>query len=175
MAFPQVEATNTSSDGGTSHTVSLPASIQAGETLLVFFTSDSAESVGWPAGWNEILEVVSGGLVTLAVAWRKATGGEGATITVTTGTSETSVHASYRISGAIDPTVTAPEVSTGATGTSANPNPDELIVGGGSKEYLWIAVAGSDDGEDEFTGYPTNYPDNRLTRQSSGVPTGCRC
>lgn len=166
MAFPQAEATNTSSDSGTSHTVSLPAGIQAGETLLVFFCCDSSESVGWSAGWNEIFEVANGTQVTLAVAWRKATGGEGASITVTTPGSEQSAHISYRISGAIDPTSTAPEVSTGATGNDVNPNPDSLTAGGGSKEYLWIAVAGSNSGASTFSGYP--YADNQVTSQAIG-------
>ncbi len=176
MPFPQVEATNTSAEAGdeTSHTVSLPAGIQAGETLLVFFASDKASGgVGWPGGWNEIFEVIEGTAVTLAVAWRKATGGEGASITVTTGNANQSAHASYRISGAIDPTVTAPEASTGATHAgSANPDPDSLTAGGGSKEYLWIAVAGYDDGNFTVTVYPTNYDNNQLNSRG-GAGLGC--
>jgi len=173
MAFPQVEATNTSFHNGdvTDHIVSLPVGIQAGETLLVFFGSDGPESVGWPAGWNEIFEEKNAAN-TLAVAWRKATGGEGASITVTTGNAQRSAHASYRISGAIDPTSTAPEVSTGATGVDVNPDPDSLTAGGGSKEYLWIAVEGNNDGNKTVVAYPTNFDSNQLN-QTGGFATGC--
>ena len=170
MPYPQVEATNTSlEDPATNtHTVSLPAGIQAGETLLVFFAVDLNMAVGWPGGWNEILELQDGN-ITLAIAWRKATGGEGGTITVTTSGSRESTHASYRISGATDPTVTPPEVSTGVAGTSNVPNPDSLTASGGSKQYLWIAVAMC-DGFQNFTGYP--YPDNRRTITNSD-DAGC--
>lgn len=162
MAFPQVAATNTSSEDSDvqNHTVSLPASIQAGETLLVFFSCQTNQPIGWPGGWNEIFENQQTD-VTLAIAWRKADGGEGATITVTTNDVEISAHASYRINVAIDPTSTPPEVSTGATGTSENPNPDSLTADGGSKEYLWIAVEGNDE-DKTVTAYPTNYDSNQL-------------
>lgn len=174
-AFPQVEATNTSFEKDAAvqnHTVSLPAGIQAGETLLVFFACDGASGgVGWPGGWNEIFEAARGTDVTLAVAWRKATGGEGASITVTTVNSKRSAHASYRISGAIDPTSTAPEASTGATGDDANPNPDSLTAGGGSDEYLWIVVAGIDNRR-TVTAYPTNYDSNQLYSLSDNA-LGC--
>ena len=172
MAFPQVEATNTSNEAGAvnNHTVSLPAGIQAGETLLVFFGNDgSSAGVGWPAGWNEIFEVLHGtASLTLAIAWRKATGGEGGTITVTTGDARQSAHASYRISGAIDPSVTAPEVSTGADGLNANPDPDSLTASGGSKEYLWIVVEGNDRFQ-TVSAYPTNYDSNQLNSVSAGI------
>ncbi len=162
MAFPQVEATNSSTEAGneTNHTVDLPAGIQAGETLLVFFACDGVPSVGWPGGWNEIFEVQFS-VTTLAVAWRKATGGEGASITVTTTVAEQSAHASYRISGATDPAITPPEVSTGVSSTSANPDPDSLTASGGSKEYLWIVVEGN-DGTRTVSAYPTNYDSNQL-------------
>ncbi|KKL70683.1 hypothetical protein LCGC14_2102440 [marine sediment metagenome] len=176
MAFPQVEATNTSSQDSNvlNHTVSLPAGIQAGETLLVFFANNAdSGGVGWPGGWNEIFETVEpGNQVTLAVAWRKATGGEGGTITVTTGNGRQSAHASYRISGAIDPAVTAPEVSTGATGVGTNPNPDSLTAGGGSDEYLWIAVEGNDTNL-TVSAYPTNYDSNQLSLVSGAGAGNC--
>lgn len=172
MAFPVVEATNHSVEPNDiiSHTVSLPANIQAGETLLVFFVCDGNRAVTFPEGWTEIFETMNN--CTLAIAWCKADGEEGASITVTTSTAKQSAHISYRISGAIDPTVTPPEVSTGATGVSANPNPDSLTAGGGSKEYLWISVAGSDDGRDLYIAYPANYI-NGEGYQSKEDSDGC--
>ena len=173
MAFPQVIATNNSAEttNETSHTVALPAGIQAGETLLVFFSCDWLRTVTFPGGWTEIFEDISS--ATLAISWRKADGGEGASITVTTSGTEQSVHISHRISGAIDPATTPPEVSAGATGNSTNPNPDSLNPGGGAEEYLWIAVASSNDGQEIYTAYPANYTDNRETYQSAEHIAGC--
>jgi len=169
MAFPQVATTNTSSEDSNtqSHSVSLPASISAGDLLLVFFVSDSVESISWPVGWNEIFDDSSGGAYTctLAVAWRKADGNESSTITVTTGSDETSAHISFRITGAIDPTTTPPDVSVNAGGTDDSPNPASLTASDGSQEYLWIAVEGNDD-DDTTTGYPSNYGDNQTTKVS---------
>ena len=138
MAFPQVEATNNSaeSSGTTSHTVSLPAGIQAGETLLVFFSVDGNSPATFPEGWTEIIDLTNASN-TLSVAWRKADGGEGASITVTTPGGRESVHISYRISGATDPTTTPPEASTGDTGDDTNPDPDSLTAGGGSIFRSW--------------------------------------
>lgn len=171
MAFPQVEATNNSVEASAtnSHTVSLPAGIQAGETLLVFFSVDAQNACTFPEGWTEIFDTPNG-TNTLAVGWRKADGGEGASITVTTAGNRESVHISYRISGATDPTVTAPEVSTGATGDDTNPDPDSLTAGGGSKKYLWIAVEGNDD-DDAITDYPTNYTNGETYVSSTGFNT----
>ena len=171
MAYPQVGATNHSieTDDTTSHTVSLPANIQAGETLLVFFATDgdTYDEISFPAGWT-VIERENEPSVTVAVAWRKADGNEGASITVTTGAvSERSAHISYRISGATDPTVTPPEVSGGVSGSDANPNPDSLTPTGGSKGYLWIAVAAC-DGLRTFTGYPTNYSNGETYQAPDG-------
>jgi len=168
MAFPQVEATNHSVEASntTSHTVSLPASISSGETLLVFFSTDGGNTATFPEGWTKFFGKDNGSDNHLAIAWRKADGEEGASITVTTTDSEHSTHISYRISGAIDPTSTAPEVSTGATGDDRNPNPDSLTPGGGSDEYLWIAVVGNDHGSTADT-YPTDYTDGETYKSDS--------
>ncbi len=144
----------------TDHTVTLPASIASGDTVLAFFSCDAIESVGWPGGWNEISEKVSAGNNnTLAIAWRKGTGSEGADMIVTTDTTERSTHVTVRITGAIDPTTQAPEITTvepGTTGTTIDP--PSLTPTGGSQDYLWFAVAGWDaqDGNALVSG-PTNY------------------
>lgn len=169
MAFPVVEATNNSAEGvnTASHTVNLPANIQAGETLFCFFSSDFT-TVTFPVGWTKIYGEAS----YLSVGWRKADGLEGPTMLVTTDASKQSVHITYRISGAPDPTITPPEASVGASQDNSTPNPDSLTVSGGSDEYLWIAVAGSDDGTDLYTSYPVDYG-NGESYQSAESSVGC--
>jgi hypothetical protein len=154
--FPVVQATNTSGESSdvTSHTVSLPANISAGDLLIVFFSCDANETVTWPTGdgWASIFHETNS--MTLDIGYKIADGTEGATITVTTGSAEQSAHISYRITG--NHRYLAPEVSTGATGNSTAPNPDSLTPTGGAKDYLWIAVEGNTDG-DAASAYPTNY------------------
>lgn len=162
MAFPVVEATNTSSESSqeSSHTVNLPAGIQAGETLIVLFGLEGQGAVTFPGGWTKFFDKDTdvAGDRKLSCAWRKASGAEGGTITVTTGTTDRSHHQSYRISGATDPTVRAPEATAGVDGSSDSPDPDSLTPTGGAKDYLWLAIAvtGSDT---SFSAAPTNYTD----------------
>lgn len=170
-AFPTVAASSGGSVEGvdvTDHDVSLPSGIVAGNLLLCFFGADGTESVTWPAGWTEIKELQNTDDATLSVAYRKADGTETSPITVTTGTVEESAHLCYRITGARDPSIQAPEVSTGATAdATANPDPDSLTPTGGAKDYLWFAVAATDAGVN-ITAAPANYG-NLETVDSGGA------
>lgn len=152
-ATPVVEATNTSAELGktTSHSVALPASIAAGDELIVAFAAKGT-TFNLPSGWTELYNSGSA-FPGLFVIRREADGGEGATLTVTTGGSQKSAHASYRISGAV-----ASEISTAATGTSVNPDPPSLTPSGGALDYLWLAID-SNEGGATVSAYPTNYTD----------------
>ena len=174
MAFPVVEATNTSTEDAanvTSHTVNLPTGIVAGETIIVNMSIDGNTTTTFPTadgGWNKITEVNNGSAVTLVVAWREATGSEGSSIEVTTNNSERSAHTSYRISGAADPDTSPPERSNTATGASANPDPGSTTPADGAKDYLWIATQAND--RDRTTdAFPTDYTSNQLTANGSGA------
>ena len=162
MAFPQVAATNTSIEDAadvTSHTVSLPASISSGDLLILIFGHDGSGTVSWPVGYTEIHDALADiDAAGIAIAYRQADGGEGASITVTTSSSQKSAHVTYRITGHIDPATQVPEDSTGATGTSTTPDPDSLTPTGGAKDYLWIAC-GVANAEPTVDGIPTNYTD----------------
>ncbi len=170
MSFPVVAATNHSVGNGTSHTIDLPAGIEAGDLLIVFFANDSDTDLTWPEGWTEFFVNDWQYVLHLSVAYRKADGGEGATITVTSDRSRHSSHISYKITGMIDPDIQAPEASTGVTGTSTNPDPDELTPTGGAKDYLWVAVS-ANDREWLATAYPTNYVDGET--YASGALGAC--
>ena len=158
MAFPVVQATATSEEAVNieSHTVSLPTGIGVDDLLVVIFaTADT--TVTFPAGWTSIFNLRDVGRDKRTVVYyRRADGTEGSSITVTTSTSKQSGHNAYRITGWEDPSTQAPEVSTGATGADANPNPDSLTPTGGAKDYLWIAFSST---EGNTTAIPTSYTD----------------
>ena len=158
MAFPQVAAYNTSvrATSGTSHTVSLPAGISPGDLLLVFFSTDGDNTISNWGGFTQIFSANNGTSAHLSVAYKIALGSD--TLTVTTTSSETSAHVSYRITG--HNTSQMPQASSGAVLTDANPDPDSLSPTGGQKEYLWFAAEGNDD-DDIASAYP--LPDNQHT------------
>lgn len=162
MAFPQVEATENSveSSSTTLHTVDLPSGIQAGEILIVFFSMRYDATITWPDGWIQFFKRVRTGanFDTLAIAWKKATGSEGSSITVTTSSGRSSAHISYRISGAEDPEAQAPEAGSGSDGYSSSCSTGSCTPTGGAKDYLWIAVK-EHNGIATVSAYPENFTD----------------
>jgi hypothetical protein len=156
MAFPQVAGYNTSNATGTSHAVSLPSGIVAGNLLLVFVATDGDISWSDTDGFTQLFSVDYTTINSLSVFYKIAVGSD--TLTLTSNESEGSAHVSYRITG--HDTVQMPEASTGGTGNTTNPDPDSLSPTGGAKDYLWFAAEGNDD-DDATTAYP--LPDNQRT------------
>lgn len=158
MAFPVVEATNTSieSVATTSHVVALPAGIVSGNLLLVHFASANGDSgTGTPTGWTKYQDYDAGATITAVSFYRQADGGEGVTLTVTTTASVQSAHNSYRISGHVNPATQAPQVGALTVGNDTAPDCLALTPTGGAKDYLWIPVTYGRDAE--ITAAPTNY------------------
>ena len=86
--FPTVQATNTTTiDTATlNHSVNLPTGIQAGDLLIVGFTTFYDVSHTFPVGWTELFsDVVASNNTRTSIYYRQADGAEGSTITVTTG------------------------------------------------------------------------------------------
>lgn len=176
MAAPTVAGTNESAvtTAGTSHTVNLPASIAAGDLLIVLFGHAVNVTLNALTGWSELVDdgVANG----IGVLWRRADGTEGATITVVTSGSTKSCHISYRISGANN--TSAPAISTVATGTSAAPDPS-ICNPGTSKDRLWITFfvqAGEEADDDTWcNNAATNYGSLlQITTGTGGLPaTNC--
>jgi hypothetical protein len=135
MAFPSIDNTNTStSAAGTSHTVSLPANISSGDLLLVFFATDGDNTVTDWDGFTELVSESNGTAAFFAIAYKYATGSEGASITVTTSVSEPGSHASYRITGHDSGQI--PEASTVVEASSDVPDPGSLTPQKQNRFYL---------------------------------------
>lgn len=175
MAFPVVAAVNGGNNPGdtANHTVNLPAGINAGDLLLVFFASDGNPTIGFPGGWTCLFqEWAAGGspAVRFGCWYRIADGGEGATINVTTSASERSAHTSYRIVDYFG----VPEAGTPvASGPTPNPDPPSSSPSWGALDTLWLAACGYDSNK-TVTFYPTNYTDGRndLANQVDGCGVG---
>ena len=171
QVFPTVDAVNGGNDlvNQLNHTVNLPAGIIVDDLLLIVFSSDGNEAIGWPGGWVELFEERQAAC-TLAVGYRIADGSEGATIVVTTGNNRMTSHTSYRISGYSG----VPEAGASTNGNNVNPDPPNLAPSWGARNTLWFAVVGYDDGRWVINNYPANYTDGRLDRSNDveGVGTG---
>jgi len=165
MAFPTITATNTT-DGTTATTspvVNLPATVNAGETLLVFFRTDTVGAITFPGGWTELFDLGTNQQTT--AAWKLADGTEGGTtITLTTAGGKFAA-LSWSIAAA-DPSTTPPESSAGASGFDANPDPDTVTPTGGADDYLWLALMGIEGEQAMPPTYPTNYTENQIHANS---------
>lgn len=156
--YPVVAATTSSAKTaatGTTHTVSLPSGIQAGDLLLVFWVdADVASTVATPSGWTELFNMVGTADQRRYAMYRVADGSEGATVTVTTSNAERSAHTAYRI--AAGSYQGEPVAGTVNSNTSTSPDPNSLTSGFGSVPTLWIASSHS-AGTSAATTPPTNY------------------
>jgi hypothetical protein len=157
MAFPSVTVTESSNGANTTTpTITLPASVAAGDLLIAAMAGDGARDASWPAGWNELADDDISTVAHFSMAYRIATGGE-TSVQPTVTPTERSNHIALRITGWHG--TTPPEISTVATGASASPNPTGVTASWGSADNLFIAIYGMDSGT--LTGYPTNYSDNQ--------------
>lgn len=103
MAFPVIQATATGrlTTAGTSHSITLPSGIVAGEMLFVLIAGDSNQpnfTVASGSGWYKWNWSHDGTALTSTVFWKYATGSDA--LTLTSSISTTSAHFSARISGA---------------------------------------------------------------------------
>lgn len=179
MAFPFVLSSNFTdgTSASASPVINLPANIAAGNTLFVVFRVAVAGAIGWPGGWTEMFDASADAADDqMAAAWRRADGSEGSTITLSC-TSGKFAAVAYQIADAADPTVRAPELSTVATGTSANPNATTCTPTGGAKDYLWLSFGGWEGEQTSPPTYPTNYTVAQTEAESGTagvITTNCR-
>jgi hypothetical protein len=174
--FPTVAATNSSNtQSGTSHTVSLPASISSGDLLIVFFSAyngvPTSITATYPAGWTKLYENTSQPSdlhpSNFSAAYKTADGTEGSSISVTTGgVNAETAHISYRITG-WDSNV-PPEAPAAASGGSTTPNPPSLTPSWGAADTLWLATAVSGFTTATVSSIPTNYTNNININSSPG-------
>jgi hypothetical protein len=160
----------------TSHYVNMPATVNAGDLLIVLFTNDGSTTVTTPDGWSLLASNARGTAVRLSVYYRIAAGTEGGTtVNFVTSASEQAAVQVYRITDWHG--TTPPEISTAATGTSTAPNPAFLNPAAWDvADTLWLAVAGQDRGDQSgITAYPSSYEDGISTQSSVPAMTGvCR-
>jgi hypothetical protein len=158
--FPVIASTVTTNGGvaSTTITAALPASIAAGDLLMIFIGANGPAANFSASGWTTLK---NGAISTanLGVLYKLATGSEGASVVVTSTVSAKLESIAARITGWDG--ATAPAMSTLATGTSASPNPANLAPGW-TLNTLWIAAMVDGDIGGVST-WPTSYSLNQTS------------
>lgn len=173
MAFPTVQTTNknvTTTVDTTSHAITMPTGITAGDLLVIIFSVDGSPTCSISSGgWTKIGQASNGSIVTGAVFAKIAAGSD--TATVTTSAAEQSSHVTYRIlTGGGNIWLNG----LASNGSSTNSNPPAHFAGGNpgtTADYLWIATR---SGDSTVTGLaPANYtsPQTQAASGTSGAST----
>ncbi len=118
----------------TGHTVRIPTTVQAGDRLVLFMTTNSLSgTLGSPAGWTQLQG--SNGASTRGRAWTKQATSTDAnalvTVTSTTTIKDTMTVSAYRSTGG-NPTVTASAQTAGTTTTTNHTSPSVAVAQPGS-------------------------------------------
>ena len=122
LAVPVVASVTETAFGTdtTDHYVNIPATVNAGDLLIVLFTNDGSATVTIPSGWTELASDTRWSSVWLSVYYKIAAGTEGGTtVDFVTSAAEEAAAQVYRISNCHG--TTPPEISTAATGTDTTP------------------------------------------------------
>ena len=121
-AFPTVSSATGQPFGAdtTDHNVTMPATVNAGDLLIVLFTNDGGgQTVATPVDWNQLFTTPNGAStagVRHGAYYKIAAGTEGGTtVNFVTSDTEHAVSVTYRITAWHG--TTPPEAGTSATGT----------------------------------------------------------
>jgi len=178
ITFPDVQSiTETQfSSATTAHLVNMPASVSAGDLLMILFANNTAATITNPSGWTQKWNFTpAGNNVTGACFVKVAAGTEGGTtVDVVTSSAKTAAAQVYRIDnwhGSLSDIEVGTLVESGGLGTT--PNPPSLTASWGSKDNLWIAA--TQYGEDDVlvSAYPANYGTGTDTVSGAGSNAGC--
>jgi uncharacterized delta-60 repeat protein len=166
--FPEVAATASSTSGGatSSHSVNLPAGIQNGDLLMIFWAdNNSTATVTTPTGWN-ILYSTTVGAHVFAAWYKTADGTETSPITVTTSANVKSAHTAYRVAAGTYQGISDYTFNTG-NDNQPDPPPVSLVLGPGTEKILWLSAI-------HTQGVPTITPpaeyNNFIQVTTSGAP-----
>ena len=175
MAFPQVASiTETSfSSAATSHAANYPATVNAGELLLIFASFNGAVTVS-ATGYTEMWDAQASSFVTGAAYKKAAAGSEGGgTIDVVTSVAATGAVKIYRITNFVDrPDASDADAAAVGTFNSGTQQASTTVTAGwGTEDNLFITVAATGDDDAAVSTYPTNYGNGVNTLSEGGVDT----
>jgi hypothetical protein len=173
MTFPTVESVTETAfaSNTTAHECTLPATINAGDLLLLIFANDGVTAQTTPSGWTALDKQTTGNQVYGGVYALDAVGDESGTVDVVTAAVEAGAGHIYRITGWGGDIATDIDISTVATGSDTDaPNSTSVTAGGGSADNLFLTIACWGDDDEGVNLYPTNYT-NGVSIACGGAPS----
>ena len=158
MAFPQVAAHigQTFDPAATTHNVTMPSTVNAGDLLIVLLVWSNTNSISNPSGWSNLFQTSFSG--RRGGGWLKVAAGTEGSTNVNFSTSSSSKMAArvYRVTGWFGDAAGV-EATGAATGSGSTPNPASLTPSWGAAETLWLANAHAWTDATSVTSYPSNY------------------
>jgi hypothetical protein len=182
MSFPLIvsSAVTSGSTATTSASVNLPTGILNGDLLMAIIRNAAGGTIAWPNEGTDWIQTFEGtgdaSDDTTGIAFRQADGSEGASITVTFGTSGKFAAVVLLIRNAERLSVSTPSASP-AIGTSVNPDSPLHTPAGGAKDFLWLSVAGYEGEQTSPPTYPSGATHHQVTANSGtadAVTTNCQ-
>ncbi len=149
----------------------MPATVAAGDLLLVLFTNIDDSTVTTPGGWTLLFTESHDGDVRGSAYAKVATGSEGGTtVNFITSTNERAAAQVYRVLASEWYGSIASGISVGSAteADAVDPNPPSLTPSWSSADTLWIAYSGSEGVS--VSSYPSSYSGG-LTTASGGSGT----
>lgn len=168
--FPTIAAPTVTpfDSNATDHNVAMPATIAAGDLLLVLFSNDGSATVTNPnaSKWRELFTSANSTNNRLSGYAAVADGTEdSSTVNFVTSTGERAVAQVYLVPVGYWSGDTADIiVGTSATGSDTAPNPPSATPDA-TRDWLAIACYGADD-DDDASAYPTDYTIQQTYSQS---------
>jgi len=164
-----VNSATTNFAAGSPSNVNLPASIVAGNKLVILLGVAGNQTVTTPAGWTASSPLATSGGTAgadrrLYVFEKTASGSEGATVAISsTGTTGGGMAIAYQINGSSSATLYA----NGGAASTVAPDPPNNNPGS-SAATLWIAAAVKRESVDA-SGAPSGYANLVVSRNGSNI------
>jgi len=170
MAFPQVASVTPSqfSSAATSHSVAFPATVNAGDLLIILAASSNTGTQTPAASGFTLIGGNNNRCYLLAKVAAGTEGGSSVSLTMTN--SATCAAQVIRITGWYGDLAGVENATANSVGSSAQANPPSVTASWGSDDNLWLACCG---GVQDFTitGIPTDYTNDVLTDSGGGAAT----
>lgn len=169
--YPVIESVTQSTFAvdATSHAVTMPATVNVGDGLIVILTTDGSPTITTPTGWKLLYSEANGSALTGAAYAKVARGTEGGTtVDFVTSVAESVAAQVYRISNwngtlAGIQAGTVGEITTGTTADLP-----AVTAYWGSSKAIWLGTLHTSTSQ-TVSSAPTNY--TNLTQTSTGTAT----
>ena len=140
-------------------TVTLPASFTY-DLLVVYGRTGGSTTFNLPTGWSWLVQNDASDATddNSSIIYKWTVGNEGTSLSWDLSGSTKGGAIAWRITGARDPVFQVPEQAGANFTTTANTaDPPSISPTGGSKDYLFLVMAGEDQETGAFTAAPATY------------------